>query len=112
MRAGLLRHRVYIEALTSTLDSDGATVEEWADAFGGVALSAEIAPLSGRELISAAALQSEVTTRIRIRYRPGVLPAMRVVHRETVYSIVAVIPDPVSGTSMLTLQCTSGVSDY
>jgi hypothetical protein len=34
---------------------------------------------------------------------------MRVVHRDTIYTIEAVIPDNHSGRHWLTLQCSSGV---
>jgi head-tail adaptor len=36
-------------------------------------------------------VQSEVTTRVRIRYRPGVTPAMRLVHGADFHIITAVI---------------------
>jgi SPP1 family predicted phage head-tail adaptor len=108
--AGALRHRVAFERLTTEQDSDGATVETWEDAFG-MLLSAEIAPLSGRELIAAQAVQSQITTRIRLRGRPGLVASMRALHRGTVYDIAAVVPDPESGTGWLTLLCTSGVND-
>jgi len=106
--AGRLRHRVSIEALVSDLDTDGATVEEWVPQFGRL-LPAEIVALSGRELIAAQAVQSKVATRIRIRWRAGVVPSMRVVHRDTAYNIEAIVPDPDSGRRWLTLHCTSGV---
>ena len=34
---------------------------------------------------------SAVETRIRLRYRPGVVSSMRVIHGDTVYGIEAVI---------------------
>jgi SPP1 family predicted phage head-tail adaptor len=108
--AGRLRHRVTIEQLVEEQDSDGAVVSEWAAAFSQP-LSAEILPLSGRELIAAAAVQSEVTTRIRVRARPGLRAAMRAVHRGTVYDIRAVVPDAESGSQWLTLMCASGVNE-
>jgi SPP1 family predicted phage head-tail adaptor len=107
--AGRLRHRVSIEALVSGLDSDGATEEEWVDQVGRL-LPAEIVALSGRELVAAQAAHSEVVTRIRIRYRPGVTASMRVVHRGTAYDIAAVVQDPDSGRRWLTLHCKSGVN--
>lgn len=110
MQAGRLRHRIVIEELAVTLDSDGDQVETWVPI--GPALPAEIKPLSGRELIAAQAVQSKVATRIVMRYRPGFEPLphqMRAVHRATVYSIEAVIPDPHSGRQWMTLQCSSGV---
>jgi len=123
MKAGPLRHRVTIEALLVSIDdwssSDtdhssnevptGAQIETWQDAFSQM-LSAEISPLSGRELIAAQAVQSKVSTRIRIRWRPGIVPSMRVRHRATVYAIEAVVPDPESGREWLTLLCTDGIN--
>lgn len=111
MRAGPLRQYVTVEALENEIDSDGALIETWVPAFDGQLLAAEISPLSGRELIAAQAIQSKVTTRIRIRYRPGVLPSMRVRHRSTVYNIDAVIADSETLNQYITLQCLSGVSD-
>lgn len=107
MNAGRLRHRVDFQRLEVTQDSDGAQVELWVNSFPTM-ISAEIMPLSGRELIAADAVQSKVNTRIRIRYRPGIVASMRVVHRGTYYNIEAAIPDPDSGESYLTLNCTSG----
>ena len=107
--AGRLRHRVSIEALVVGLDTDGATEEEWIDQIGRL-IPAEIVALSGRELIAAQAVQSKVSTRIRIRYRAGVVPSMRVVHRGLAFNIEGIVPDPDSGRRWLTLMCTSGVN--
>lgn len=107
--AGRLRHRVQIEQLVTEQDSDGASVETWADAVGCF-VPAEIMPLSGRELIAAAAVQAKVSTRIRIRYRAGISPSMRVVHRGILYGVEAVVPDQTSGVRYLTLMCTDGVN--
>jgi SPP1 family predicted phage head-tail adaptor len=108
--AGALRHRVRIDQLEVELDSDGERTETWADAFG-MLLPAEISPLSGRELVAAAAVQSKVAVRVRIRYRPGVNASMRVVHRDVAYGIEAVTPDTASGVEYLTLHCTHGANE-
>ena len=110
MRAGRLRHRIVFEEFTTDLDSDGAVTETWTPVFAQP-VSAEITAISGRELIVAASVNSKVTTRIRVRYRPGFKPALRGIHRGTVYNIEAVIPDPDSGIRALTLLCSSGVQD-
>lgn len=107
--AGRLRHRVSIEALVIGLDTDGATEEQWVDQFGKL-LPAEIVALSGRELIAAQAVQSRVATRIRMRWREGIEPSMRVVHRGLAYNVEAVLPDPDSGRRWITLNCSSGVN--
>lgn len=111
MQAGLLRHLVTFEQLVTELDSDGQQIETWNPAFEGQMLSAEISPLSGRELIAAQAVQSKTATRIKIRYRPGVDASMRVRHRTVIYNIEGVIPDPESGIEWITLACTSGANE-
>jgi SPP1 family predicted phage head-tail adaptor len=110
MRAGALRHRVTIEEPIIEIDSDDGMQSQTWEPFASM-ISAEIVPLSGRELIAAQAVQSRVTTRIRIRNRPGVTAAMRVVHRQSIYNIAAIVPDPVSGTDYMTLMCETGVNE-
>jgi SPP1 family predicted phage head-tail adaptor len=107
---GKLRHRIVIEALSVDIDSDGAQSELWIDWFG-TPLWAEIQPLSGRELIAAQSIQSKVSARIIMRYREGIIPSMRVVHRGQYYNIEAVIPDQKSGKEYLTLMTSTGVND-
>lgn len=48
--------------------------------------------------------QSEVTTRIRLRYRPGITSADRVNHEGTLYNITSVI-DYKSRNRELALMC-------
>lgn len=108
--AGRLRHRVTIEEPITELDSDGAQVDAWVPFGDGRALPAEISPLSARELIAAQAVHSKATTRIRLRYRPGITASMRVRHRDMVYEIEGVIPDPDSGRRFVTLLTSSLMS--
>lgn len=111
MRPGRLRHRVTFEQPGPTeLDSDGETVETWLPAFERP-VSADITALSGRALIAAQAVQSKVSTRIKVRFHRDFRAAMRGVHRGVFYNIEAVIPDPDSGIHYLTLLCSSGVND-
>lgn len=108
MLAARLRHRIDIEQLSITRDAYGGALESWtvfADNVG-----AEIVPLSGREFVSAQAVQAGVTTRITVRYKSGVLPNMRVKHGSDVYNIKAVLPDPTLRRH-LTLMCEIGVTD-
>lgn len=67
MQAGLLRKRVLFQTRSTTADTFGGQSTAWVDAF---TVSAEVAPLSGRELLSAQAVQSEVSHQITARYRP------------------------------------------
>lgn len=108
VRAGKLRHRVTIEREVIDIDSDGAQVPEWMIFAGPV--PAEIAPVSGRELLAAQAVSSKVSSRIKMRRLDGVTAGMRAVHRSTIYNIEAVIPDPDSGIRFQTLLVTDGVN--
>jgi len=88
MKAGQLDQRVTVERFTSTQDELGQPIESWAPLF---TCWAAVEPLTGREYIAAAAAVSEVTAKIRLRYRPGVLGTDRVTHEGTVYQIESVI---------------------
>jgi SPP1 family predicted phage head-tail adaptor len=112
VQAGKLRHRIWVDDLVTPpeVDSDGARVDQWVPVFDRM-VSAEVKAISGREYIAAAAVQSKVTTRIKVRFRPEYRARMRVRHRDATYNIEAVIPDPDSGIRFLTLLCSSGVND-
>jgi len=112
MDAGTLRHWVTLERLVTEQDSDGETDEHWEPAFDvGSRVPAEVTALSGRELIAAQSVHSKVTTRIVVRYRPGIDPKMRALLGGTAYNIEAVIQDSVSRRTHVTLLCSSGVSE-
>jgi SPP1 family predicted phage head-tail adaptor len=111
MQIGRLRHLVSFQVPLVEVDSNGEATESWEDAFDGQQISASIEPLSGRELVAAQQVHSRVTTRIVVRYRPGILPEMRVVHRATLYNIEAIVPDADSGFRHATLLCYSGTND-
>lgn len=107
MQPGKLRHRIAIERPATV--QDPVTLElrnTWATFETDV--PAEVVPLSGREFVAAQAEQAGVTTRITIRYLPGVLPEMRVRHLGVVHNIKAVLPDP-TFRKHLTLMCEAGV---
>ena len=88
-----VRHRILIEAFTTTTDPDnGAISEGWATFAADV--PAEVNPMSGSEILKADAAQSSARYRFVIRYGPAVLPAMRIVHEGLNFNILDVIPDP------------------
>lgn len=109
-----LRHRIDIEALTTTLDTDtGEQTQDWQtirDSNEPELIPAEIVPLSGHEFIAAQAVQAGVTTRITIRWRADIDPSMRIVHEGSLYDIKAILPDPTLRRH-ITLMCSSGVND-
>lgn len=101
MNAGKLDQRVTVERFTTTTDSWGQPIETWAPLF---TCWAAVEPLVGREFIAAQAAQSEVTARIRMRYRPGLTAQDRVIHDGKTYNIVSVI-DVRSENRELVLMC-------
>lgn len=87
MNAGELRCRVSIQQKVALRGRDGGEVPQW----GTVAtVWAAVEPMLGREFVEGRQLTAEVTTRIRVRYRAGLTPEMRVVHGDDIYEVVAV----------------------
>lgn len=111
MRAGSLRHRITFQAQGLVQDSaTGEMLPVWETVWEKVPASVE--PLSARDLIAAQASQSEASGRMVIRYRAGVLPTMRILHRGDVYNIQGMpMPDPVSGLEYLTILVAKGLND-
>lgn len=106
--AGRLRHRVSVEQLISVVDSSGFTADVW-QSIGN--FWAAIEPLSVREFLQSQQIQSQVTTRIIMRYNSRITASMRVNHRGTLYNIAGIQRDPDSGREWMTLPCTSGTND-
>lgn len=106
LAAGRLRHRVRIEQPVDTRDPDtGGVITAWqlvAEVW------AAIEPLSTREFIQAAAVQSAITGRIIIRYRDGLASNLRMVHNGQVLNPAGWLPDKDSGLEYLTAPYTLG----
>ena len=108
MRTGKLRHLVSLQRNVPSQDmATGAMVDNWIEV---ARLWASIEPMSAREFVAAHAVQSEVTTRITIRFRAGITAAMRIVYRGSIYNIAGVLTDRESGVEYLTLPCSEGVN--
>lgn len=107
--AGRLRHRVELQAPVHTQNpTTGEVVTTWtkkADVW------AAVEPLSAREFIQSATTQSQITTRITIRYRQEIDATWRIVYRGKYYNIHGVLADKDSGIEYITLPCSEGVSD-
>ncbi|MCK1969199.1 phage head closure protein [Franconibacter sp. IITDAS19] len=69
MRAGRLRHRVTLQKPASGRLPSGQPATGWVDVFS---VRAEVADVSGRELIDGGAEISSTTTRIWMRRYPGI----------------------------------------
>ena len=101
MKSGDLNQRISVERFTSTQDELGQPIEAWAPLF---TCWAAVEPLTGREFIAAQAAQSEVTARIRMRFRPWMTAQDRVIHNGTIYMIESLI-DVRSENRELVLMC-------
>ena len=111
MRAGKLRQRISFQAPSMVQEPEtGEMINVWETIWEKVPASVE--PLSARDLIAAQAGQSEASGRMVIRYRAGVLPTMRIIHRGDVYNVQGQpMPDPDSGLEYLTILVAKGVND-
>lgn len=88
MRAGQLRQRVTIQEKDVTRDTHGAEEITWTDL---ATVWAAVEPLTGREWIEGRQETAGVSTRIRIRYRSGITPEMRVSFGDITFNILSVI---------------------
>lgn len=106
--AGKLRHRVLIQQQVTTRDGDGVEQKAWVDV---ATVWASVEPLSAREFMQSGQTQSAVTARITMRYRDGLSPSMRLVHRGEIFNIAGLLPDKVSGLEYITIPVSAGVND-
>nr|DAN00169.1 MAG TPA: Putative head tail adaptor [Caudoviricetes sp.] len=75
--------------------------EDWKD----IATTwASINPISGKEYYSAETINSDLTHKIRLRYRRGITPDMRVLYNGRIFYIISVINEYEKNT-MLQLMC-------
>ena len=86
MQAGQMRNRITIQSRSTTRDSHGGQSETWTDV---ATVWANIRPLSSRELIAAQAVQAATSHMITIRYRPGIVAAMRAVYNSRIFNLSA-----------------------
>jgi SPP1 family predicted phage head-tail adaptor len=110
LNAGKLNKRISIErsvAGSPAVNEFGEPVVIW-DELAEVWAAAE--PLSGREFWAQQQVQSEITTRFRIRYRTDILTGMRVVYNSAIYMIKSII-DPLEEHEELQLMCSEGVRE-
>lgn len=87
MRSGTLDRRITIRSIVRTTSATGAVVESWLDL---ATVWASRRDVRGRELVLSGAERAVVERIYRIRHRPDVTPAMRVVDGSEEQEIVAV----------------------
>jgi SPP1 family predicted phage head-tail adaptor len=92
MEAGRLRQRVTIQYKVVVKDTYGQETITWTEL---AEVWASVEPLTGREYMEGRQEAAEVSTRIRVRYRSGIEPEMRVVcptsYGSVTYNVLAVL---------------------
>jgi SPP1 family predicted phage head-tail adaptor len=99
------KHRVMLQSPATGRDAYGQPLDGWTDV---VSVRAIVADVSGREYMAAGATQNAAVTKITVRKRSGVEPAMRVLHGEVAYNIEAVLDQD---NGMLLLMCSRGANN-
>lgn len=100
IHSGWLNRRVTVQTPATGQDANGEPLTGWTDV---ATVWASITDVSGREYVAAGGLQNAAKTKILIRYRAGVVPAMRVVNGTDIYNIEAVLGQD---RESLMLMCT------
>lgn len=111
MLAQTLRQRVTFQAQVENVSASGEPIGfDWVNVLEDE--PASVTPLSGRELLAAAAEHAEVNTRAVVRYNPQVeiTSAMRMIHEGFAHNIIAVIRDP-TFRRHITLMLSEGLRD-
>lgn len=106
MRAGNLRHLIDIEQVMVDVDSNGDRTESW-QLFHQCWASIETG--NGREFFAARQVMADLSHTIRLRFKPGLIPAMRVKYYDaktasTRYFDLKSLTNPDERDEMLTAQ--------
>ena len=88
LTSGKLRHQILIERETPTPDGAGGSSVVWSTV---VSTRAFIKPISGGERLQALRVESDVTQRVFIRYRSGLLPSDRINYGGRLMEIKAIL---------------------
>lgn len=107
MDIGALRDRITIQSQSTTQDAIGEPVQAWVEV---ATVWASVRDLTGREFLAAQAAQNTVQTKILIRHRAGIVPAMRVLRGTTIYNVEAVL-NASGRPDYLVLMCSKGAGD-
>jgi SPP1 family predicted phage head-tail adaptor len=83
-----LRQRLTLEELSRVADGGGGFTETW---IAVATLFANVRPVAGEERVEADRLAGRVTHEIVLRYRPGIVPAMRFRQDTRIFHILAAI---------------------
>lgn len=110
MLAGPLRYQVMLQKPTLQRVQGGAPVSVYSD---WVFVYAAIEPLTPREYLAAQAINSDISVKIRIRFRPGLDATLRVYHRhgpgspqqEDLYDVIGPPVEVLTNRTEVWLMC-------
>ena len=86
MRVGKLRHRLTIKEPVSVRDSTGGDVPTWSTV---ATVWARISPLMGKEILGSGSKFGEITHKVVMRHRQGIVAKMRLQEKDRVFEIVS-----------------------
>ena len=86
--AGSYRQVITFQKQSVTKNEYGEKIPTWDDF---ITVKAGIYPISGKDYISAVEVNSEVTTKINLRYVPGITADMRIKFGTRTFTIIAVM---------------------
>ena len=101
-----MRDRVTFQHVVTGLDAFGQPSITWVDSF---TVWANVTDLSGMELIKSMTLVSDATTTVKIRYRTGIDPTMRIIWEGLILNIKSPPLDPQGRKRMIELLCQRGL---
>lgn len=112
LRTGTLRHRAKLQQRSAAQDTLGGQITTWSDV---ATIWCDIQPLSGRELLAAQAVQSDVEYSVVARYRsefatPKAVAAMRLLYGSRMLNIVACM-NVDERNRTVELRCSEGLND-
>ena len=87
LNPGELRHKITFQSQRRAKDSLGQPIESWKSV---ATVWANIITTGGREFYAAQKLHAETTAVIKIRYRPGLKPTMRIKYGSRYFDILAI----------------------
>lgn len=99
------KHRVTIQSEAAVMDGQGGRSTAWSDV---ATVWASVEPVTGKEFYAWGRVLGESTYLVRMRYRPGIRPKMRLRYGARSFDINSVI-DEHEEHRFLVLGCTERV---
>ena len=109
---GDLKRRITLQQRSTTQDAMGGQVTTWSDLL---TVWASIEPLSGRALVNAQAVATEVSHKITLRWQsaladPKVVSALRISYKGRFFNIAAALNEN-ENNNVLILLASEGLND-